>query len=245
MAPFEAYLEEANRAQTTQELFDVLVRHMSQYGYDKILFGVLTDHRDINLKAGIGVVQNYPGDWMKFYFEQGYDRIDPIVTYGVHQTGAFEWQQISKQVRLRPKQVKCLNLGREAGLHNGVSIPLRGPNCQLAGISLASSERKDACRFHADLFTAYCTHFYAAYKRLHEPQPLNPHNIVLTPSEMEVLRWAAAGKTDDEIAQILNVTRHTPSMHFRHICDKLGVNRRVMAIVKAITIGLIQPKDIT
>lgn len=239
MVSFERYLELANQAKTPQELFDVFISTLSQYGFDKILFGLLTDHKDIDLKAGVGVMQNYPADWMKYYFEQAFDKIDPIVTYGVHQLGAFQWKDIPKSVELKPVQKKCLDLGTEAGLHNGISIPLRGPYNQVAGISLATSEKKDACYFDTDLMTAMCNHFYIAYKRLHEKRPMNPKNIVLTNQEREILKFAAIGKTDDEIGDILKISKHTVNMHFRNIYKKIEANNRILAVVKALTIGLV------
>ena len=239
MAAFEHYLEEANKAKTPEELFDIFLKHLRKYGYDKVLFALITDHKDIDLKAGIGVLRNYPADWMAYYFENEFDKIDPVATYALHQSEVFEWSAIGKNVELLPVQKKCLNMGIEAGLNNGIGLALRGPNNQVAGIGLASSEKKDACEFNADLITAYCNHFYAAYKRLHQKVDLNPQNIVLTNREREILKWTATGKTDDEISDILKISRHTVNMHFRHIYGKLDANNRIFAVVKALNCGLV------
>lgn len=240
MDRFEDYLLKANCAKTPQELFDVFVRSMSSYGFDKILLGFATDHKDIGLKAGIGVIKNFPNDWMQYYHQNSFEKIDPIVTYGVHQVTAFAWNDISKHVDLRPIQKKCLNLSEESGLFNGVTVPLRGPNYQIAGLSLASSNKKDSCFYNQDLITAFCNHFYIAYKRLHEKQPINPYNIVLTDKEKEILVWAASGMNDDEIGKRLNMSKHTVNMRFRVIFEKLNANNRTLAVVKALTVGLVQ-----
>lgn len=241
MSTFENYLQTANQAKTPGHLFDIFADAMGNHGYDKILFALLTDHRDLNLKAGVGVIENFPDDWMKYYFENSFDKIDPVPAYAVHQAAAFEWSEIPKKVNLEKKQIKCLNLGIEAGLHNGIGVALRGPNSQVAGISLASSEKKDACHFQADLITAYCNHFYIAYKRLHEKKPLNPKNIVLTNMEREVLTWAATGKSDQEIADVLGVSQHTVNTHLRSVYKKTDANCRMLAVVRAMTLGLITP----
>ena len=238
---FEDYLQSANRADTPEQLFDIFTASMSKFGYDKCLFGLLTNHNDIGLKAGVGVIENYPVDWMRYYFDHKFDRVDPIVTYGAHQPGAFLWKEIPDRVALKPIQKKCLSLGIEAGLHNGMSVPLRGKNSQMAGISLATSEKNDACHFDPDLITAYCHHFYVAYKRLHKKQSAVPQNIVLTEKEREVLTWAASGKTDEEIGEILSMSKHTVNLHFRHIFEKIGANNRILAVVKALTVGIISP----
>jgi DNA-binding CsgD family transcriptional regulator len=240
MQKFEEYLEKANKAKTAEELFEIFLSTVGQHGFNKVLFALLTDHRDIGLSAGVGVIENYPEDWMKYYFENGFDKIDPIVTYGVHQDGTFEWAEIPKKVHLHSKQKQCLYLGEEAGLHNGISIPLRGINNQMAGISLATSEKIDACEINPDLITAYCNHFYTAFKRLHNPRQ-HPTNILLTKQEREVLTWAANGKSDEDIAEIMKISKHTVNMHARGAFKKLDASNRVVAVVKAISLGIIHP----
>lgn len=53
----------------------------------------------------------------------------------------------------------------------------------------------------------------------------------LSPREAEVMQWVCEGKTNPEIAQILNVTTHTVNRHLEHILAKLGVDNRQKAIV--------------
>ena len=72
----------------------------------------------------------------------------------------FEWKEIPRYLDLRKKQRLCLNLGEEAGLHNGLGILMRGPCNQTAGIALATVEKKDAFDGNLDLVSAYCNHFY-------------------------------------------------------------------------------------
>jgi DNA-binding CsgD family transcriptional regulator len=240
MMSFEDYLDKANGASTPEQLFEIFVSTVRQYGYDRVHFGLLTDHIDLDLKAQVGIVQNYPDDWIRYYLQHGLDKIDPVITYGAFQPAAFAWQEIADHVELSALQQKCLNMGREAGLHNGVSIALRGHNYQLAGISLATSEKHDASLFQEDLITALCNHFYTAYKKLHAKPPSTAVNIVLTNRERDILTWAAVGKSDDEIANIFMISRHTVNTHLRHIYAKLGANNRTFAVVKALTHGLIR-----
>ena len=47
------------------------------------------------------------------------------------------------------------------------------------------------------------------------------------------------GKSDAAIAGKLNMSVHTVDLHMRKIFMKLGVNNRTMAVVKALTLGLI------
>lgn len=51
----------------------------------------------------------------------------------------------------------------------------------------------------------------------------------LTAREVEVLRWVAAGYTDNEIAEKLIISPRTVSTHLTSIYNKLGVASRTAA----------------
>ena len=53
----------------------------------------------------------------------------------------------------------------------------------------------------------------------------------LSPREAEVMHWIIEGKTNPEIAAILEITIHTANRHVEHILAKLGVENRQKAIV--------------
>ncbi len=61
----------------------------------------------------------------------------------------------------------------------------------------------------------------------------------LSDRQIEVLSWAAEGKTDQEIAQILGLSDHTIDKYMRQIKETLGAVNRTAAIVSAMRCGLI------
>jgi DNA-binding NarL/FixJ family response regulator len=61
----------------------------------------------------------------------------------------------------------------------------------------------------------------------------------LSRRERGVLRLAAAGRTDREIADALFVGHHTVGNHVRHILDNLDVATRATAVAAATQAGLI------
>ena len=68
-----------------------------------------------------------------------------------------------------------------------------------------------------------------------------PSTIQLNDREVEVLTWAARGKTSQEIARILDLSKRTVDFHIDNARDKLGVSNRIQAAIKA-TIGrIIEP----
>ncbi|HEX9342188.1 MAG TPA: AAA family ATPase [Actinomycetota bacterium] len=60
----------------------------------------------------------------------------------------------------------------------------------------------------------------------------------LTPRELEVLRLVAAGRSNQQIADTLYISRKTASVHVSNILGKLGVHTRVEAAATAHRLGL-------
>lgn len=240
---FEDYVEKANRARSVDELLQVFLETVGQHGYDKMIFCLLSDHKQIGLAAGVGHLRNYPADWMQYYFQQGFDKLDPVISYCYQKMGTFTWEEMSERLDLTRKQKLCLNLGIEAGLNNGICTPLWGPH-RFAGIGLATTEKKDACDAKTDMITAYCNHFYIAFQRLHAAPDNTGNtvpNIYLTPRENEILTKVAEGKSDHDIAVLLELSLHGVDFHLRNIYKKLQTNSRIYAASKAIDLGLIRP----
>jgi NarL family two-component system response regulator LiaR len=61
----------------------------------------------------------------------------------------------------------------------------------------------------------------------------------LTDRENQVLEMIVAGKSNKEIAQLLNVSSHTAKAHVCNIIQKLAVDDRTQVAVKALTEGLV------
>ncbi|KFF46677.1 MULTISPECIES: response regulator transcription factor [Pseudomonas] len=67
---------------------------------------------------------------------------------------------------------------------------------------------------------------------------LNLSGKPLTPTELEILRWASEGKTIWEISQIRGTSEAAVKFHLRNIYGKLDVTNRVQAKNEATRQGL-------
>lgn len=68
---------------------------------------------------------------------------------------------------------------------------------------------------------------------------LEPLIEELTPRELEVLRMAAAGLANREIAERLVISEHTIKFHISSILGKLGASSRTEAVAQGIKRGLV------
>ncbi len=75
-----------------------------------------------------------------------------------------------------------------------------------------------------------------------QPMPAEPQDgVPLTPRETEVLQLTAKGLTLNEVAQALQLSRHTVSGYLKDIYRKLSVGTRAEAALEAARRGLVSP----
>jgi DNA-binding CsgD family transcriptional regulator len=236
----DPFIEISLSCKTAGELFDRFRAALQQLGFDRIVFSLMTDHLRQGLFARHGIASNYPQDWMRHYMASGYEDMDPVRQWVVTADGPFCWRDPVRARCLSPAQRNLLDQGEEAGLKDGIGIPLRGANGALAGIGAASSSGRlgltPALLGRANLLAQQ---FYVAYLVLHAPRhTLAP--VVLSEPEREVLKWSAGGKSKREIAEILGVSRHTIDYHCRRMLVRLDVPNVTAAVMRAVQVGALQ-----
>lgn len=237
---FEDYLNRTADINSVNLATAALTDSLTELGLDKICLCISPKKGDSS-KNNIGVINNFPKDWEEYYASKKYHLIDPGVAYRQHTCEPFSWDEIERNMHLSDKQKDCINCAREADLHNGVCIPLFGPDGS-AHIGLASSHKEAINMKQIDLISAYCHHYYQSYYKLTSTsKQTHFENIALTPKQTDILSLIATGKTDGEVADALLISTNTVDTHMRNIFKKIGINNRVGAVTKAIMLGLINP----
>jgi len=237
------FIEQTSKAETVGQLFSLLENVMENYGFDRVLFSLMTDHASIGKPSGHGIMRNYPGEWMAYYADRKYEDADPVRQYVVQAPAPFTWSFLEDHLQLMPDQQKVMDEAREAGLYHGIAIPMRGPMGAIAGIGAASSAAggSDISRDTLALVNAACQQFYASFIGLEQKTvPSAQEGVSLTEREKEVLKWCAQGKTTWEIGVILGLSEAGVLFHLRNVMKKFNTSSRVYAVMQAVRFGLIQ-----
>jgi DNA-binding CsgD family transcriptional regulator len=87
------------------------------------------------------------------------------------------------------------------------------------------------------LFTVYAQE---AASRVLLPTPIEAEKPILTPREVEALRWTYEGKTAWEVGKILGITERTAVFHVNNAMHKLGCISKHQAAVRADRMGLLR-----
>jgi DNA-binding CsgD family transcriptional regulator len=242
----DSFIEEATRATSSSEVSRLYGNAIKHFGYDRFCYSLITAHPSVCLPAGHAVVSNYPPDWMSHYTANRYEKKDPVPQYGLTARRPYTWDCAVQTRKLRPEQKKVMDEAQDAGLLDGVAVPICGPNGELAGVGMASSVggiRPDLTVL-SKLHTL-SQHFHLTYielERKDRPAENDPiAQISLTDREKEILCWTAEGKSDAVIAEILGISHATIRFHMNNIFRKLNANERTLATAIAIRHGLILP----
>lgn len=91
---------------------------------------------------------------------------------------------------------------------------------------------------HLDFLRYLTPHLLEAGNRIKQSEKILC--VKLSNREREVLQWMCDGKSTWDISTILGISERTVKFHSANICKKLQANNRTHAIIKAISLGMVQ-----
>ncbi len=172
---------------------------------------------------------SYPQEWMALYLEKGFNKLDPLVFFNFTQ---FKLQVWEKTYKLCAPPKKLLHFASDFGLKNGYTHGVRnhktteGSLFSFAGDYLEYSEREQIA------LEIIMPHLHLALSRVLKIAPPKLYKK-LTAREMEILKWAACGKTSWDTSLILGIGVETVKQHMKNIRRKLDVVSKSQAVAVA------------
>lgn len=205
------------------------VKHVTYLSFSKSRCGEITPY----LKT------TYRPEWVGRYITMSYMSIDPVVENGFGRMLPFDWSDLDTsegQVRQLFGESIEFGVGR-----NGLTIPIVGDRTR-GMLAITSDESpRDWSGRRAALIKDFQTVAGFLHLKAFADSARPPERNPLSRREIECLQWAALGKTDDDISDILGLSRLTVSSYIKSARYKLGCINRVSAVAKAIKLHLIHP----
>lgn len=223
--------------QDEYQLFEVVKSTASKLGFDYCAYGMQSPLSIAEPKTIM--LNNYPQAWQQRYVEQQYVKVDPTVQHCMVSLKPLVW---SSQYTHTQAEKDFWEEARSYGLNVGWAqssrdfIGTRGM-LTLARSSDQLSEKEQKARYTNMYWLTQTVHSSIA-KILNDVE-FSQFNLYLTNREKEVLRWTAEGKTSAEIAQILGVSERTINFHLSNSMQKLNVNNKISAAIRAVMLGLL------
>lgn len=211
-----------------QEFHTLLLSFAAFLGFEFTLYGYTKTTYNKRRYAKIINLSN-PKQWATEYTCNNYLLHDPVmhetelrINTGVNVSfiywDTYEWQ-------LSPQQQQVIDRRKYFGLHYGCSIFANSHKKNFMYlISFASRTRVPTARVEA-IAKMVTEHLLATRKRLDMLMLVGS----LSKKEQSVAQEMMQGKTNQEIANEINITVHTVKFHIKNIFEKLQVNNRLQA----------------
>jgi DNA-binding CsgD family transcriptional regulator len=187
-------------------------------------------------------VDNAPDDFAPVMQETAGTRRDPVMQHCRHSSVPIIWNQ---DTYTRQGLGDIWEEQARFGYHTGIAMALHLPEGRhfALGVERAEplpSDRLELQRMVADL-QLFAVHAQDAAMRLLSPElPVaRERKPLLTPRELEALRWTMDGKTAWEVGVILGISERTAVLHVNNAMHKLGCASKHQAVLKALRLGLI------
>jgi len=234
-------VESVGVAASAQALQDAVVRVVEAVGFEAITYHLIAAAK---LPRPTTVFfSNYPNDWVRRYISDGLYFEYPIVDIAKRATAPFVWPTVSEG-GLTKSNRRFLGDAADAGVVNGISIPIRGPDdYALLSAYVGNVAQSEANKFICQAKPVMALLSLVAHERarcLLMPNTLTA-GIELSARQREILRWVSVGKSAWDIGVILGISEHTVNEHIAIAMRKLGCSHRTHAAVRAVALGLIEP----
>jgi DNA-binding CsgD family transcriptional regulator len=240
---------------STIEIREVFQRIIENYGFSS--FGFMDASHPWEDEPLL-VATHAPG-WIDTYRSENFIRADPCLAVARRTNLPFHWGSVHLPPvtgKRKPRAVKIMEAARDFGINEGLTIPVHYNDAlgrrytSVCALFWKDPVQQFFAALRHNVLELHVVLIYLAQKivDLHAIEikaSKRMDNCVelrtspLTDREKEVLKWAGMGKTSDETAMILSVSRKTIEAHIKSAMLKLGATNKTQATVQAVYRGLI------
>lgn len=179
---------------------------------------------------------DYPMEWLRIYAAEELYKNDPIIKYNYEFSKTHLWSEAMAVYKDEPF-VDFMNKASEFGLRYGVASGISEEGSKRGSIFSFSGNSNRFSEHQKDILDIITPHVHQALVRVCGIE--DRRDFSLSSREKEVLNWIKEGKTNWEIAIILNISERTVKFHVQNIERKLNAVNKSHAIAIAMDSGLI------
>ena len=239
---FREFIEIISSAQDTETLFQTANAWVKAKGFDVCSYHIVAQNlMAVPIRTGL-IRETFPDEWVERYLSRDYYKIDPVFEQAMKEAEPFHWFEVGERIKLRPEQKQFLKELREAGLTDGLAVPVFGPLGTMAYFGLGKMGGKiTLSEGEIGEVQLACQRVHNRYVELMSSETGSPEQPALSAREKQVLRLIARGLSNPEIAERLEISENTVDTIIRRAFRKLGANNRITAVLKSIGSGVLVP----
>ncbi|MFU1476791.1 LuxR family transcriptional regulator [Roseovarius sp. C7] len=224
-----------------ETLWDLLVRRMAGYGFDRLIYGATRYRTATSLgdAEDFVILSNHSSDYTDVFINDGLYFHAPMVKWALEHEGPCSWSVLQEMARtgtLTAQERKVLEFNASQNVTAGYSISFQSVSARTKGaIALtakAGMSQKEVDKMWAVHGDDILLLNNIAHLRILSLPYTSPSRS-LTARQREVLGWVGDGKTVQDIAVLLKLTPATVEKHLRLARDALSVETTAQAVLKA------------
>jgi len=182
------------------------------------------------------VLGNFPEEYLSNFWGER-RTFDSSVIHQTKLSGIpFLTADLMKNPNITDREREAWKKAKDVGILVGISFPVKGRLNRIAGVSL-TGDPQVLDEYQIWLLSCLAAGYYSRACTLDDGVGyliVEPKTYALTGRERECLTWVAMGKTDRELAEMLNISERTVVFHIKNAKTKLGANTRLQAVLTAI-----------
>jgi DNA-binding CsgD family transcriptional regulator len=186
---------------------------------------------------------DWPADWLQIYEAyRGFEH-DLLAIEARRRIVPFFWSDLVTGKLTAGQRALC-DAGRAYGWRDVLAVPLHGPSSLQGLVTMAVHEKQplDIRKLPPADLVVLCAAARTVWERCRTSEGFgmaNREQVRLSAREIECLQWAAAGKSDGDIALLVGISSATAHFHIEQAKKRLGVRTRVEAVAVGVLNGLI------
>lgn len=238
MNPFQGEYAKALEAETAGDLQSTLVRFTRELEFETMAATTVIDR--CGSEPRFVVLHNTPVAYLDTFEDRDHAKLDPVAQHCKGSNLPIVWDQ---STYVRAGRPEFWEHQAQFGLRCGISLAIHLPKGLHFWVGIDrdkelawGSGELESVLSRLYLFTV-CA--FETSRRLLDAGLFDHALPDITPRELEVLRWASAGKTAWETGRILSIAENTVNRHIANVCRKLECCGKRQAVVRAMQMGLI------
>ncbi len=236
-----AFIRDIDRARNAEDVSAKVLQYLSQFGVEYMVAATIPAP-DANRRDQLGhlLLNRWPEEWASRYAARHYVAHDATIKRLMMSPEPFFWNELNPLVQDNPKARRVMDEATEFNLTEGFTLSLSTLDRQIVLFSVGG-RHIELGRDIQGMLTLVAN--YAIGRAIMIKQvavsAVSNKPIMLSVREREALQWAAEGKGDWEIGEVMNISEHGADKHMRSVREKLGAINRTQAVAEAIRRGLI------
>lgn len=231
------FLRSLDRTASSADVAALVVAELADLGVEHVMAGTVpAPGTPVRQHQKHVLMNTFPAEWGRRYLSKGYAFHDPTIQRLGTGSVPFAWKEVREDCSASSIALRVMEEAAEFGLRDGVTVPLQTLDGEIAGFSI-SGERLAIDPIDRGMLHLIATYAFGHLLLLGGNGLATP--LRLAPREREALQWAAEGKTDWEIGEVMGISTHGVDFHLRSARTKLGTTNRTQAVAMALRRGLI------